>query len=174
MAWFYGLVDTIRDFLALGGPVLIAIAVVLVVMWTLILERFWYVRFVHPRFARQIQADWEARADTVSWYAKRIREYWLAESAAGLGRNMTVIKAMIALCPLLGLLGTVTGMILVFDVMAIMGTGNARAMAEGVSQATVPTMAGMVAALSGVFADTRLSKITSDEQESLEDSLIHH
>jgi biopolymer transport protein ExbB len=50
----------------------------------------------------------------------------------------------------MGLLGTVTGMIEVFEVMAISGSGNPRSMAAGVSKATVPTMAGMVAALSGV------------------------
>jgi biopolymer transport protein ExbB len=42
-------------------------------------------------------------------------------------------------------------MIEVFDVMTILGTGNPRAMASGVSKATIPTMAGMVVALSGLF-----------------------
>jgi biopolymer transport protein ExbB len=49
-------------------------------------------------------------------------------------------------------MGTVTGMISVFDVMASAGMGNPRLMADGVAKATVPTMAGMVGALSGVFA----------------------
>ena len=62
-----------------------------------------------------------------------------------------MVKTLVALCPLLGLLGTVTGMIEVFDVMAIAGSGNARAMAAGVSKATIPTMAGMVAAISGLY-----------------------
>jgi biopolymer transport protein ExbB len=63
---------------------------------------------------------------------------------------MALIKTCVALCPLMGLMGTVTGMIEVFEVMAISGSGNPRSMASGVSKATVPTMAGMVAALSGV------------------------
>ena len=60
---------------------------------------------------------------------------------------------------MLGLLGTVTGMIEVFDVMAISGSGNARGMAGGVSQATLPTMAGMVAALSGMIFSIQLGSI---------------
>ena len=48
--------------------------------------------------------------------------------------------------------GTVTGMIEVFQVMAFTGGGDARSMAGGVSKATLPTMAGMVSALSGVLA----------------------
>ena len=51
----------------------------------------------------------------------------------------------------MGLLGTVTGMVAVFEVMAEVGTGNARLMASGISMATIPTMAGMVGALSGIF-----------------------
>ena len=58
---------------------------------------------------------------------------------------------LVATAPLLGLLGTVTGMIAVFDVMALTGTGNARLMASGISMATIPTMAGMVTALSGLY-----------------------
>ena len=52
-------------------------------------------------------------------------------------------------CAFVGLLGTVTGMIEVLQVMACNGGGDARAMAGGVSKATLPTMAGMVVALSG-------------------------
>lgn len=174
MSWLYGIIDTIQRFALLGGPLIWVIAGVLVLMWTLILERFWYISMVHPKLARQILADWDARADTTSWYAHRVRDYWLAESRAGLQQNLGVIKALIALCPLLGLLGTVSGMIVVFEIMAVVGTGNARAMAAGVSQATVPTMAGMVAALSGVFAQSRLDRVTADEQEALQDALVHH
>ena len=55
------------------------------------------------------------------------------------------------LCPLLGLLGTVTGMIEVFNVMAVTGGGDAKSMAGGVERSTIPTMAGMVSALSKAY-----------------------
>ena len=84
---------------------------------------------------------------------------------------LSLIQTCVALCPLLGLLGTVTGMITVFDVMAVSGTGNARSMASGVSMATIPTMAGMVGALSGVFAITWLNRKAEGEIESLKDNM---
>ena len=84
---------------------------------------------------------------------------------------MSVITTLVALCPLLGLLGTVTGMIEVFNVMAVTGGGDAKSMAGGVERSTIPTMAGMVAALSGLFANTYLQRIASREQVSLEDQL---
>ena len=88
--------------------------------------------------------------------------------------GLAYIRVLVALCPLLGLLGTVTGMIEVFDVMAVAGSGNAKAMAGGVSKATIPTMAGMVAALSGVYFGTWLEHKAATETEKLEDLLQHH
>ena len=174
MIWFYDALATLRDFMELGGDVLYGIMLTLFLMWTLILERLWYFYRVYPSEQRQIVEFWESRADTTSWYAKRIREQVVSQCALGLKRNIGLIKALIAICPLLGLLGTVTGMVTVFDVMTYSGTGNARAMASGVSKATVPTMAGMVAALSGVYFGTWLEHKASTEAEGLEDLLRHH
>jgi len=87
---------------------------------------------------------------------------------------LPMIQTLVALCPLLGLMGTVTGMIQVFEVMAMSGTSNARAMAAGVSRATIPTMAGMVGALSGVFFVTILTRASKRYSASLEDSLMRN
>ena len=65
-------------------------------------------------------------------------------------------------------------MVAVFDVMALTGTGNARLMAGGVSKATIPTMAGLVAALSGLYLATYLDHKASQEVEKVEDLLIRH
>lgn len=168
------ILDSIRDFIELGGPVLYGIMAVLLLMWTFIIERYWYLRVVYPGFLEKTVSVWDARIDTRSWYAKRIREQLISEAEAELRQNVALIKTLVALCPLFGLLGTVYGMIQVFDVMAVAGTGNARAMAAGVSQATIPTMAGMVAALSGVWFATNLEVKAANETERLEDLLQHH
>lgn len=173
MIWFYQATGAIRDFMELGGDVLWAIMFVLFLMWTFIIERMWYFYRVHPDRKRVILEHWDARLDTTSWYAKRIKESLVSEASQDLNRNIGLIKALIAICPLLGLLGTVTGMITVFDVMTFSGSGNARAMAGGVSMATVPTMAGMVAALSGVYFGTWLEHKAQVETETIEDLLQH-
>lgn len=174
MIWFYEAMGSIRGFMELGGNVLWGIMFVLFLMWTFILERLWYFYRVHPARKKEVIAMWEARSDTTSWYAKRIREGLVSETSIALKQNVGLIKALIAICPLLGLMGTVTGMITVFDVMTYSGGGNARAMAGGVSMATVPTMAGMVAALSGVYFGTWLEHKAQVETEQLEDLLQHH
>jgi biopolymer transport protein ExbB len=65
-------------------------------------------------------------------------------------------------------------MIAVFETMATQGTGNARLMASGISMATIPTMAGMVAALSGVFFSSRLEARARMVKAKLVDSMPHH
>ena len=87
-------------------------------------------------------------------------------------QRLPLIKTLVALCPLLGLLGTVSGMIEVFEVMAIAGSGNARAMASGVSRATIPTMAGMVASLSGLIFSVQLEKRAKVEAEQMAEHLV--
>ncbi len=111
MIWFYDAIASIRDFIELGGDVLYAIAFTLFLMWTFILERLWYFYRVHPGEMKQIIENWESRADTTSWYAKRIREQMISQTNVALKRNIGIIKALIAICPLLGLMGTVTGMV---------------------------------------------------------------
>ena len=91
-----------------------------------------------------------------------------------MGQSINIIKMLITLCPLLGLLGTVTGMIHVFDVMAVTGTGNTRAMAAGVSQATIPTMAGMVIAIAGLYFSKTIEERVSDESHHLADLLKYY
>jgi len=164
----------IQDFLETGGDVLYVIGFVTLVMWTLIVERWWYYRTQYPKLAAQVIATWQAREETESWYAHKIRAAMISQVTESLNASIPMIKTLVALCPLLGLLGTVTGMVEVFDVMAITGSGNARAMASGVSKATIPTMAGMVVAISGVFFSTRLERYAAAEAERTADQLIQH
>lgn len=160
-----------RDFLELGGDVLLAILFVTFLMWMFIIERYWYLRAAYPRALREVIEQWSARSDKTSWRAHQIRRAMISRLSMDLNRSVPLIKTLVALCPLLGLLGTVTGMIQVFDVMAISGSGNPRAMASGVSHATVPTMAGMVAALSGFIFSVQLQRRAAEAKELIADQL---
>ena len=166
--------DSVRDFIAQGGNVLYLVAAAIFIMWMLMIERYWFLTGVYPKMKKDIIARWDARTDTTSWSAHRIRDAWISEASEKLNERMLLIRTLIAMCPLIGLFGTVTGMIAVFEIMAFYGTGNPRMMASGVSMATIPTMAGMVAALSGLFFNSRLEAKVKVARESLRDSLPHH
>ena len=166
--------ESVQNFIHTGGNVLYVVALVLFIMWFLMIERFWFLKAEYPKLKRDIIARWDARADTTSWYAHKIRDCWISEASDKLDQRMLLIKTLVALCPLVGLLGTVTGMIAVFDIMATQGTGNPRTMATGISMATIPTMSGLVAAISGVFFSARLDVQVKREKAALADSLPHH
>lgn len=171
MLWLADSFEAIRDFMELGGPVLRWIAIAIFVMWALIIERLMYFRSTMKSMSRMIHDEWESRPERRSWHAHQIRELMISRFSMATSSSIPMIQTLVALCPLLGLMGTVTGMIKVFEVMAASGSGNVRAMAAGVSQATVPTMAGMVGALSGVLLVTLLSRRAEREVAFLEDSL---
>jgi len=171
MFWLYDALESIRAFIAAGGPVLYGIAGLTFFMWTLIFERAWYFRFGLPADVNATVNAWEARAERQSWRAKQVRRALLSRTRQKIEQNLGLIKVCVSLCPLLGLLGTVTGMIVVFHVMAVTGGGDAKSMAGGVSRATIPTMAGMVAAISGVFANIYVTRMANREAHLLEDRL---
>ena len=163
--------DVLLGFMTKGGDVLWLIGALLFVMWVLIFERVWYLKFGWKADVAEVIAKWEGRSERKSWEAHQIRTMLISKSRMEINRYLPEIKTMVALCPLLGLLGTVTGMIEVFNIMAVTGGGDAKSMAGGVQMATIPTMAGMVAALSGVFANTYVTQIAQRESIFLQDNL---
>ena len=171
MQWLMNASEALSSFMDLGGNVLWLIAILLFFMWMLIFERVWYFRVGWKADVSGIIAKWEGRSERKSWEAHQVREMMISLARMQITQNLPVIKTLVALCPLLGLLGTVTGMIEVFNVMAVTGGGDAKSMAGGVSRATIPTMAGMVAAISGVFANTYVTRIAQRESVFLEDNL---
>lgn len=160
----------IMEFMDQGGDVLWLIAAITFLMWTLIFERFWYFQSEHKQVVREATEKWESRPERRSWSAHQIREQLISEASDKIAGTLPLIQTCVALCPLLGLLGTVTGMISVFDAMATQG-GNARSMAAGVSMATIPTMAGMIASISGVVGSTILKRKIDFETELFQDHL---
>ncbi|MRJ42355.1 MULTISPECIES: MotA/TolQ/ExbB proton channel family protein [Idiomarina] len=174
MVYLMELWESIRDFLGTGGDVLYVVMGALFLMWVLMIERYWFLTGSFPKIKQEIVDKWNAREDTTSWYAHKIREAWISEADEKLNARILLIKTCVAICPLIGLLGTVTGMIAVFEIMAVQGTGNPRLMASGISMATIPTMAGMVAALSGMFFASRLEARVRRAKDKLIDSLPHH
>jgi biopolymer transport protein ExbB len=160
----------ILRFMEMGGDVLWFIALITFLMWTLIFERMWFFQTEHKSLIRSATERWEGRTERNSWSAHQVREAIISDASDRITGSLPIIQTCVALCPLFGLLGTVTGMIAVFDAMATQG-GNARSMAAGVSMATIPTMSGMIASLSGLVGSTWLRRKVDYEVELFEDHL---
>ena len=167
MAWL----EAVNDFIAQGGPVVRLIVVTAVMLWTLVMERYLFILWVYPRLHRQWLRRWQQRRYRQSWYALKIRELLISEARLQLCRTLPLIKVLVSLSPLLGLFGTVDGMIHMFDALAVFGTGNARAMATHISHATLPTLAGMTQAIAGLYASQRIEKRVEEATRHLSDQL---
>lgn len=165
----------IMGYLEAGGPVVLALMLTAFFMWMLIIERLVFFSTTGGKLVEGYRHTWNARADHESWFAHVIRERLISEMRVEAERNMGIIKALVLVTPLLGLLGTVTGMIEVFQTITSSGGANARDMAAGISRATIPTMSGLAVSLTGVFAISILDKRLSVNVDGLADSLdIHH
>lgn len=163
--------DPLQRLVEAGGSVLVVIALVAMVLFSLALERIWYFRITYRRARRALIRRWVSRDDHRTWSARTLREVWTRELVARLRRPLPWLKLLVALCPLLGLLGTVTGMIAVFDGLAMSETSQARAMADGVARATLPTLTGMAVAVVGLLFTSRLEYIIRREDQRLHDRL---
>ena len=168
---FLDIIDSVNGFMLRGGPVLWIIAWLLLVKWSLVFERVWYLNTTHKANVKATLAAWNARSDTKSLSAHQIRTMMIFKISLDVRNTLPIIEVLVTICPLLGLIGTVTGMIEVFFVMAVTGGGDAKSMAGGVSKATIPTMAGMVGAISGIFASNYLKAKVDRDLELLEDHL---
>ena len=89
-------------------------------------------------------------------------------SRAYLGRNLNILSTIGQISPLLGLLGTITGMIIAFKAIAMAGTGDPKVVAGGISQALVTTAAGLSIALPTIVAHRYLAARADSLRRRLE------
>jgi len=161
---------SIGEFVEAGGWVVWWILATALTLWTLIAERVWWFWKIYPQARAAAATRWQARPERSSWTARRVRSAMIGELSVAMNSTLPMMRALIPICPLLGLLGTVGGMLEVFDVMAIKGKGEPRAMADGVSQAMIATLSGLAVALSGMYSAhhyTARARRETDELQSL-------
>jgi biopolymer transport protein ExbB len=172
----------LHAYLVAGGVVMLPMLVISIVMWILIINRMFFFRRLNrknmsrERAGRYIQEDQipdpqdykGAIAMLVTEFQARrtgsvtIDRYILDETVMSvvskLDDNLTIIGVLAKVSPLLGLLGTVTGMIATFDIISVFGAGNARAMAGGISEALITTQTGLMIAIPGLYAHNFLTR----------------
>lgn len=156
-----------------GGPVVVWIFIACVVMWTLVIERYWFFKHELPRQAAALLQEWNARPERHSWMAHQIRRTMISRLNNAMNANMQLLRVLVPMAPLLGLVGTVSGMLSVFDSMAALGSADARTMADGISEAMVCTMSGLAVSISGLFPVNRYMSRIRIETERLADQFTY-
>ena len=159
----------VGDMIEAGGPFVVWIFICGLLMWTLVIERYWYFSRILPRQAQSLLAQWRARADHKSWCARAIRQTMISKLNAGMTANLPLMRVLVPLSPLLGLIGTVSGMLTVFDAMALRGSADARTMANGVSEAMICTLTGLAVSITGLYPVYYFTSRARRETELLAD-----
>ena len=175
----YGL--RIYGYLSGGGVVMIPLLAVSFVMWLLIINRALFLRRLYLRNIPRREAGRLIRenrmpgpqfrgvnADLVRSFLSRrcgnaeldshILDETVLAMVTSLDRHQSAISIMAGVAPLLGLLGTVIGMIVTFDVITQFGTGNVRALAGGISEALITTQTGLLVSIPGLHMSGFLSQ----------------
>ena len=151
---------------------MIPLVIVSVAMWVLIVDRLGEFRRLSGGTLNKILQDKYAQAN--SGHPALDLEI-LQEVALGLRRSLdhrlALIAVLAAIAPLLGLLGTVLGMVETFDVISLFGTGNARAMAGGISVALITTQTGLLVAIPGMLMSNRLARMALTLRTGLDESV---
>lgn len=161
--------DSLISMRQLGGPVVVWIFLSCVVMWTIVLERIWYFNKVLPESTASMLAQWHARPNKMTWASRQIRAAMISRLNSAMNKYLLVLRVLVPMSPLLGLVGTVLGMLSVFDSMAALGSADARSMATGVSEAMICTLTGLAVSISGLYPVYFFRKKVSRETERLAD-----
>ena len=132
-------VNDLQLYFSRGGEVLYIILGLSIWLSWLIMDRYFFFFRVQPEMSDQAISVWEQTDDKTSWLATVTSQRLISEVEVDMINNLRLIPVIIALLPLVGLLGTVTGMIQVFEVMAFLGSGNPRAMALSLIHISEPT-----------------------------------
>lgn len=137
------------DLLEMGGPIMWPLLLVSLWLWTLVLERYWFILYRLPWLI-----------DHKALFTSRSKPTAIEHTEVHLSiqRYLNLIKTLSGILPMLGLLGTVTGIVETFDLIRIFGNAETRIVARGVSQALITTLAGLVLGLFGLAASHDLNQ----------------
>lgn len=181
--------DSLWHFIMAGGPVMFPLMALSLWLWVLVLVKLlWLVRTAKEEVSlaealnllqkggtppwRWSPLGWalkhfmnlrtnEPESDVLFWEAsvrKQIPLLW---------RHINTLLMLSSVAPLLGLLGTVAGMISTFEVIMQFGTGNAQALAAGISEALITTETGLLIAVPGLFTAYMMRRRIRREQQKL-------
>lgn len=156
-----------------GGPVLYVLFLLTLIIAFLFINKYLYIFNKSQKLIEESIKDFSDKYPPATTDFKFVKETVIASIKRESNKNLKVLEGFIGMCPMIGLLGTVYGMIEVFEVLSFLGTGNPRAMSSGVAMATIPTMSGMVITIFGLYFRqdivSRINKISDSLYDNLKE-----
>ena len=97
---FFLIAGELREFFEAGGPVLWGILLVTMIMWTLIIERFWYFKNLMPALSDKALNQWSNISNKGDWFSMRIRDQIISEVSGETRKFLLTIETMMQILPL--------------------------------------------------------------------------
>ncbi|WP_051168220.1 MotA/TolQ/ExbB proton channel family protein [Marinospirillum minutulum] len=119
------------------------------IMWLLFIVALLQIYLFMQRWLTWPSLNWLPTASSQRPQLLRRAEHLLALNQ--LEKGLPLLKALVVITPLLGLTGTVTGMMLVFDGLSLGEAADPRRLSSGIARAILPTFASMAVVLLGMF-----------------------
>ena len=149
-----------------GGPVLFVLFFISFLIFFIFVNKYTFIYFDKSEWFTKKLDDFIKNNPPEIFSLKQVQKTYISELNRVSNTNIKLLDGLIGMCPMIGLLGTVYGMIEVFKVLSFLGTGNPRAMSSGVAKATIPTMASMVITIFSLYfrqdITGRIDKISKD------------
>ena len=156
----------LNDLIIRGGPVLYILFILTLIIFYILFSKYFFIFVDKKVWTSKKIDDFISLNPPESTKLYFVEKTFLSEYRRDSFSNIKLLDGLIGMCPMIGLLWTVYGMIEVFEVLSFLGTGNPRAMSSGVAKATIPTMASMVITLFGLYfrqdLAQRLDKSTNE------------
>ncbi len=191
------IIKSISETMICGGPVMVPIIIVSLIVWTLIIKKLWKLKTedINPDMftekiikflsAGEIKEARNLCASTYGIVPKTIKAILcdrvktkqsllssvhevLASEYPKLEQYLSTIATLSSVAPLLGLLGTVTGMVSTFTSITLHGTGDPQSLAKGISEALITTQSGLIVAIPALFFHNHLLKKVDNIMNGLE------
>lgn len=157
--------------LEVGGGALHLLIGLLWFSWFVAILHCYYLWKVFEFSWQDLYISWESFSSFPKERRESIRSEVISKVRLLLFGRLSVLKIIVAVSPLCGLLGTVSGMIDVFDIVGSSGTGNVRALATGISRATFSTAVGIIVSLIALGIYTFLRRVSYKKMLECEELL---
>jgi biopolymer transport protein ExbB len=154
-----------------AGVTMWLLVLLAVTLWSLIAERYWYFYFVFPQSQEIALRRWKRYANAERGLASRARRQIVENVFADTHRSVSLIRSLVTVILLLGLTGSVSGLMRVLDASTLGGAMGQQLMARGIAATAVPTIAAGALVLLALFFTRALGDRADAETRLLADRL---
>jgi biopolymer transport protein ExbB len=157
-----GFFATVWGIIVVGGVFLIPLGLILIALLIITYRKFMQLRRARKTFPAHVEETITARREAGSVEAEKAAKELLIREVPRLERGLTTLAVLAAAAPMLGLLGTISGLVAMFQVITEMGVNDPKMLAGGIGEALISTETGLLIAIPALLGHNYLANRVDD------------